>query len=121
MQKLLSWTISRKMWLLTIFLLFNLVVVGGIAYQSPRGLIRKINELANIQLPAVRLMTLTDMMHDGIRASVYSGFLAAENYDVGSLKEIQEELQGFSKDIRAHVEGLKELDLDPELKSKIAA
>lgn len=119
MLKVRSWPISRKMWLCTGFLLTSVLVLGAVAWKSPRGLISKINELANTQLPAVRLMTLADMMHDGIRASVYSSFLAADGYQVGEMAEIKKELTEFSKDIRSHIEGLSTLDVEPSVKEAI--
>jgi hypothetical protein len=42
------------------------LAVGFTAWMSPKGLIKKTKELGNVQMPAVRLMTLADMMHDGI-------------------------------------------------------
>ncbi len=75
--------------------------------------------LGRTQLPAVRFMTLSDMMHDGLRAVVLRGMVALDSHDEESLKEVKEEYSEFSKNIVQNLDEIMKIDVSAEVKADI--
>ncbi len=65
-------------------------------------------------------MTLVDMMHDGIRANVFSAILAAKEKNPEEVKAIKEETVEFAANIRNYIAELQKINLNPETKNAIA-
>lgn len=57
--------------LLSLFFIGSIGAVSAIGYFGSTDLVRSLDRVATVQLPAVRAMTLIDMMHDGLRAVAY--------------------------------------------------
>ena len=96
-----NFTVAAKIWFLSALLLVNLLVVGGLGYWNSGRLTSQLNAIADIHLPAVRLMTLTDMMHDGIRANVYAAIVNSGSRNEAEMKAVLEERDEFAKNINA--------------------
>ena len=64
-------TLGFRARLLSGFLLLLSVAVGAVSFRNSQSLTRSLADVGKPQMAAVRNMSLADMMHDGIRASVY--------------------------------------------------
>lgn len=111
-------TITKRLWILTTVLVLNLAFVGMYEAWNSENLTKHLNNISHTQLPAVRNMTLVDMMHDGLRAVVLNGIvvvdLEEQNFD-----EVQKEYDQFSSDITKYLNDLEALDLNPATRSAI--
>ena len=116
-----NWSIKTKLLGLTSFLLALVLAIGGLSYFGARSVEKSLVDVSNVQLPAVRYMTLTDMMHDGLRAVVYRATYAASIKDEAALTESRAELAEFSENIKNYVEEIRKLDVHPDTKSAIEA
>lgn len=114
-----KWTIGKKLWMLNGFLLASFVALGLVSLRSTKLLSHDISLLGEVDLPAVRNMTLTDMMHDGIRAVVFRALIVAESDDAKLKKEVEEEYSEMSENISKYLTILSELKLSESLKAKI--
>ncbi len=96
-------SIRAQLWLLGSVVLATSTFQGVFAMINSRSIMQELLTVSNVQLPAVRSMTMADMMHDGLRAVVTGSLLAAIENDVeslkGSYKEVQEKGSEFRKDI----------------------
>jgi methyl-accepting chemotaxis protein len=99
------------------FLIVVMVVgIGASLFVALQGQARLSSELDNIgrqQMPAVRSMTLVDMMHDGIRAVVLRAIVGADHGDRATVEESRAELAEFDAAVRAHLAVIDGLELDP--------
>ncbi len=93
------------------------VISGLINYKAIHGLGRHLDNVAKVQMPAVRTMTLVDMMHDGMRAIVYRAMLNSDN--TGIHVEIKSELEDFTNQIDDYFNTLDQLALSAETKKSI--
>lgn len=114
-----SWTIKAQVWFLSGILLLNLLVVGVVAYWNSSRLTTQLQGFAVTQLPAVRLMTLADMMHDGIRANVYHSIIVSGSKNQEEVKDVEKEREEFAKNMGEYIAGLEKLELPPETKKII--
>jgi methyl-accepting chemotaxis protein len=99
--------------------LFFVAVILCLAFVGVRGsqsLAHSVDEVSTHQLPAVRNMTLADMMHDGLRAVVYRALYVANNPSATKedRAEVAEELKEFTTNITTYKENLRALNLNPE-------
>ena len=121
MKWLKDLSFQKKVLWLTAMLAANFIILGCIASYT---LSKSRTDLINVgytQMPAVRLMTLADMMHDGIRAVVFRGFLVEQQHDTKELANVKNELTEFENNISKHIEDLKKLDLPLSTKTLIEA
>ncbi|HVJ66020.1 MAG TPA: methyl-accepting chemotaxis protein [Bdellovibrionota bacterium] len=116
-----NWSIKTKLLGLTSFLLALVLAIGGLSYFGARSVEKSLVDVSNVQLPAVRYMTLADMMHDGLRAVVYRTIYAASIKDETSLTECRTELGEFSENIKNYIGEIRKLDVHPDTKSAIEA
>ncbi len=114
------WTIGKKIFLLSGALLINILVVGGVGYFNTTRLVRQLRDISAIQLPAVRNMTLVDMMHDGLRAVALSAIVAGQTKDADAHKTAVEEFKEFSANIREYLDNLEKLDIQTATREAIA-
>lgn len=113
-----KWTVSRRLWLLNGFLIAIFIGLGLIGLKSTSTLAKDIKELGEVHLPAIRNMTLTDMMHDGIRAVVFKAQLEADA-DEKTKDEILGEYKEMSDNIEKYLATIGKLSLPEELKQPI--
>lgn len=112
-------TLKTQLWMLCGGFLVILLMVAIISNFSSSHLTNQFDNVANVQLPAVRNMTLADMMHDGLRSVVLASLLAAESNDEQGLKEAGEEAKEKAAEFTAYLENLEKLPLNEDTKSAI--
>jgi methyl-accepting chemotaxis protein len=103
-------TLKRQMWLLVLGFIVVLVSVGILSFVNSSTLMRNFDNVAEVQLPAVRYMTLADMMHDGLRAVARGALLSAKTNDKAGLDESMTEVKEMSENFRSYIEKLRDLD-----------
>ena len=87
----MKFTIKKQLGLLVTG--FVLAVVSVFSFINSTRLMSDFDNVADVQLPAVRNMTLADMMHDGLRSVLLASLLAAESNNQEDLKSIKEEVK----------------------------
>ncbi|OQW46921.1 MAG: hypothetical protein A4S09_03170 [Proteobacteria bacterium SG_bin7] len=102
-------------------MLFTIVLVGGYSIYKEKQILGQLNDVTSVQLPAVRSMTLADMMHDGLRGVVYSALVAAQKGRLKDLKQIQEECSEKSETFEKYLNELESLNLKKETKGAIVS
>jgi methyl-accepting chemotaxis protein len=110
---------KKQLWMLCGFLLVSIVFLGAVAIKGAEQIIEKLQNVSNIQLPAVRSMTLIDMRHDGLRAQILGAYKGLIDKDPALIHEIAKETDEFVNDMKAQVEILKKLDLNQDTKKLI--
>jgi methyl-accepting chemotaxis protein len=106
-----AWSIKAKLNVLSISLLGLLGIVGGVEFLGSTKLVKTLNNLGSVQLPAVRNMTLADMMHDGLRAVVYRALIAADGATEEERKEISEESKEMSENFNTYISAIDALEI----------
>ena len=104
---------------LTTFLLFISAAEMFVSIRGTKGLSHYLHDTVSNQLPAVRLITLCDMMHDGLRAVVYSSIVVAASKDESKKAEVTTELKEFSDNFTTYLAELKKLELDKSVVAEI--
>ncbi len=112
-------SIRIQMSLFSAVMVLTIVGIGGYAAYKEEILLSQLNDVSLVQLPAVRNMTLADMMHDGLRGVVYSSLVAAQAKNIEELKEIRTECDEKSSDFEKYLNILENLDIRPETKAAI--
>ena len=67
-------SLVKRIWLLSFVLILSAIFLGGVSYYKSGQILGQLENVSEIQLPAVRYMSLVDMMHDGLRAVVFHAF-----------------------------------------------
>lgn len=114
-------TLKKQLWSLCGGFLLVLGAVGSLSFWNSKKLAEKFDNVASVQLPAVRYMTLADMMHDGLRSVVLASLLAAESNDANELSAIGKEATEKSDEFKKYLASLEELHLNEDTKKAIAA
>ena len=99
------------------------VGIGASLFVSLHSQNKLNDELANVgrqQLPAVRNMTLVDMMHDGIRAVVLRAIVSAEHKDAAAVTESAAELTEFNANVHTYLAAIEALHIRAETRAAIA-
>ncbi len=78
----------------------------------------QLDEVTKLHMPAVRQMTLADMMHDGLRAVCYRALVESGNDAVK--QEIQDELSEFKENFKTNINELDKLPLSENVKHEIS-
>ncbi|KYG66537.1 hypothetical protein AZI86_05690 [Bdellovibrio bacteriovorus] len=116
----MKFTIKKQLGLLVCGFLVVLTVVSVFSFINSTSLMADFDNVADVQLPAVRNMTLADMMHDGLRSVVLASLLAAEANNQEGLKAIKEETKEKAADFTKYLTELEKLPLNPATKAAIA-
>ncbi|MCB9747508.1 MAG: methyl-accepting chemotaxis protein [Candidatus Omnitrophica bacterium] len=93
------------------------VISGLITLKSIRTLNKGLIEIAEVQMVAVRDMTLADMMHDGLRAILYRALVEYKNPD--SVEEIRAEVKEFIADFHNYIAEIENLPISDSIKAAI--
>jgi len=80
-------SIKIKMTLMSGFFLAVILLLSFFGYLGVKDLSHKLDNVAMNQLPAVRNMTLVDMMHDGLRAVAYRSLYLSSLGNTNSAEE----------------------------------
>jgi methyl-accepting chemotaxis protein len=98
-----------------LFILF----LGGLSFFLAKKLMGELNRVAEVQLPAVRNMTLADMMHDGLRAVVLEAKLGAMEKNSEQIADAQKEFTEMSGNFKEYMQNLEALPLNPSTRAAI--
>lgn len=112
-------TIKGRLWMLTGFTMLTLATISVIESYISKKTNAYIHTLSEQVVPTTRHMTLTDMMHDGIRATVYQAFFEQQLGNRKALEEIGAELEVMSANIKKYPSDIKDLNLTEEINSLI--
>ncbi|MEK2643898.1 HAMP domain-containing methyl-accepting chemotaxis protein [Bdellovibrio sp. BCCA] len=115
----MSLSIKKQLLLLCGGFLLVLIGIGSLSFINSTRLMTQFDNVANVQLPAVRNMTLADMMHDGLRSVVLASLLSAESGEASELKNIQKESEEKSEEFKKYLSALEALPLNAETKKAI--
>ncbi len=111
MQTTHSWTIGRKIAASTAFWLANVIGLGVVAYASSRAMQLGLDDIVHVQMPAVRNMTLADMMHDGIRAGVFHALLSMPAADAAERQAMVDETDAMCGDFAKYIAVIESLPI----------
>lgn len=114
-MKFSNWTIGRKLWTLSLALMANMALVGLVEYRNMGNLILAVEDLADVELPAVRDMGKIDMYHDGIRSLVYRALIASASPESTEKQEIQDEFNEMSKLLNENLDEMAKLGLSDDI------
>lgn len=110
---------QTKINLLLALMLLGILLVGVVSLKGQALLGRSVVELGEVQVPAVRAMTIVDMRHDGIRAAVFRAMLASQQGDSSAMDDAAKELEGFVADLEAKLKALNALAIPEAIKHEI--
>jgi len=113
-------TVAKRLWTLVTLFIVNLLVYGWIEHWNAQQLSHQIHTIGETQLPASRNMTLTDMMHDGIRAVIYRALFEASVANEQAFAEIKSEYAEFSSNIGRYSDAIESLNVSDSTKQAIA-
>ena len=117
----LDLSVVRKLQLIVGTVRLGLLVVVALGMRSASGLGQELSRVGRQQLPAVRNMTLVDMMHDGIRAGVYGLLLADARQDDAAKAASAAELQELCDNLNGYIGAIDQLELMPSTRAAIDA
>ncbi|HQU85482.1 MAG TPA: HAMP domain-containing protein, partial [Pyrinomonadaceae bacterium] len=112
-------TIGKKLGLLSGILFASLLIIAFQSFLTIRDLDFAQKDLGKTQLPAIRIITLTDMYHDNIRGTFYKSLKVAEGKDAAQINEAKEEVETVTTEIKTNFAKLDELELDKQTKESI--
>ena len=119
MNKTTGISVKFKLRFLMVLLVVIFTTIAYISFTSINKFSSQITNLGDIQLPAVSNMILADMMHDGIRATVYRAILISKQSDQATIKEVKDESVEFTNNINQYISELKKLNLNSDTKKAI--
>lgn len=114
-----NFTFKKQFWLLSGSLMLGIAILSLATNHFSRIILDNLFTVSNVQLPAVRNMTLIDMMHDGFRGLVFESVYKSSINDQKSLDSILKELPEKMKDMKDYIDILSRLNLNPSTKIEI--
>ena len=93
--------------------LCGLAMLFVLSLRSASAIGSELSVVGRQQLPAVRNMTLIDMMHDGIRAGLFGILLASHKDDAAGMEAAEVELKDLCSNLREYAANLEKLELAP--------
>lgn len=114
-------TLKKQLWLLCGGFLAILFLVSVISFLNSTTMKSQFDDVADVQLPAVRNMTMADMMHDGLRSVALAAIIAGNQADKTELMEIKKETEEKAKDFATYLGELEKLNLKEETRKAILA
>jgi len=112
---------SPQINLLVALAITGITLVGGFSLWSTRTLSASAVDVGRQQLPAVRNMTLCDMVHDGMLAVVYRSIVAGEQNDEEAIRGAVQEADEFAENFYKYFGALDELELRPATQQAVNA
>ncbi len=88
------WTIRKRLWTLSTLMIILIFCMGVIPFQLNNFYNEKIGKFSSEIIPAIKNLTLADMLHDGIRANIFGIMIASDSKNYGKLKELADEGSG---------------------------
>lgn len=114
-----SLSIKMKLITLSAALLTLLASVAGVEYYGIIVVSEKLNVVSDVELPAVRTMTLIDMMHDGLRAVAFRALYVSSSLDLKEKEEVAAEMREFVAAMKKHIQEIDQLPLPAATKLAI--
>lgn len=112
-------SIIRRIWLLSFTLIGLSLLLGAVSFQKSGQILKNLDNVSQTQLPAIRNMTLADMMHDGLRAVVFNALYAMEDKKSEELAELIKEADEKSQNFSNYLTSLQQLPIHSETKQAI--
>jgi methyl-accepting chemotaxis protein len=97
----------------------SLIFVGGYGFHKASQLMQQLDQVASVQVPAVRNMTLLDMSHDAVHAEVLASVIAADTGDGDAWKKAMEGLDQEKANFKDYLGILSGLPLQNTTKQAI--
>lgn len=116
-----AFTITTKLWALSVCLLVSLVTMGAIGYWNSNELVAALKDSDYNDVPLMRDAALVDMLHDGIRANVFHAILVSGSNNKEEIKEVGEESEEFAKNMETYFSNLRKLHAPPEIRAQLDA
>lgn len=113
-------SIMRQLWMLTMFLVGIIALLGAFTFWRSTTLFTALDATANKQLPAVRCMTLADMLHDGLRAVVIESLYKGNKNQISELKTVVEEKDEKVIQFHGYIDKLLALELSAKTEKEVA-
>ncbi|MEZ5964863.1 MAG: methyl-accepting chemotaxis protein [Planctomycetota bacterium] len=114
-------SVARKLHAIMAVMLVGLAAIVALGIRCSARIGDELSRVGRQQLPAVRNMTLVDMMHDGIRAGVYHVLLAAQKQDPDELQSSRDELHELCGNLGRYMANLGKLEIAPATREAIDA
>ena len=115
-------SIIRQLWMLTMFLVGIITLLGGFTFWRSSVLYNALDDTAHKQLPAIRYMTLADMFHDSLRAVVMDSLYRAQSKKIDGFDELVKDKEEKIQEFHGNIEKLLALKLsEATLKSVVEA
>ncbi len=86
-------TLQKRLLILVTTLLLSQVALAYVATSRAKHLFARLEGVTRRELPSTRLLTLADMLHDGIRAVVMDGLYRRAIGETGKLASVVKEAQ----------------------------
>ena len=112
-------TIGKRLTLLSSFLVFTILFTNWMSSRSLNRLSHELQEVAEVQLPAIRAATTADMYHDGIRAVAFRSIIVSSSSNPEEKKEVHDEMIEFSENLRKQFKVVEDLHLSPTIDESI--
>ena len=112
-------SVARKLQLTLATTLVGLVLVVAMSMRTAGSIGDELSGVGRQQLPAVRNMTLVDMMHDGIRAGVYGILIAQQKNDRDAMHAAESELKDLCGNLREYAANIEKLEIAAETRAAI--
>lgn len=109
-------SLKLKLGILGTFFIAVMLLEGFMLVASNDKLGKSLNEVGLVDLPAVRDMTLIDMMHDGLKSTVFTAIHYADSKDTHIKNEITKDLKDMIKTMNEKLAEIENLPLNSEIK-----
>lgn len=108
-------SVKAKLMLLSGFQILSLLFVGITGYGGIGKVTERLTEATSVHFPAVRTMTLLDMMHDGLSAVVYRSLYEADHGSAESKAEVVRDAQEIAVNMKDYIAKIEALHSSPEV------
>ncbi len=115
------WTIGKRLSLLAVLNFLILLTVTILFNINIQSLGSQLVAIGSVQIPAIRALSTTDMIHDGLRATVFRAFVGYYEKNSEEIKNAKEECEEFTVEIKSQLEKIRLLDVAAETKAEVAS
>ncbi len=115
----MKFSFVTKLSLFSTFMLTTLSVMIGVSVWNMAQLSGSFSEVSDVMLPAVRKLTLVDMYHEGVEATVYRSIAAGFRKDEKAAKESREILEEYKALTKECLDTVAGLPLRPKAKANV--
>lgn len=114
-----TWTIRKRLLSLFACMIILILLIGIIPFELNKFYTDKINTFSSEIIPAIKSVTLADMLHDGIRANLYGVIMARNTNNFERIKELSIESKEFNEDFLKNLNILNSLIKNKEINIKL--